>query len=97
MDSSRATARLPAVFTHCGRLSRNASAFVSRRRTNLASLASSLLVCLVAAEILARSLLDDGYFVWPPGLRRTARPDPTVLAGVSGPSSFSINSLGVRR
>ena len=69
---------------------------MSSRLSNLSLLAASLVVCIAAAEILARSLLDDGYYVWPPGLSRTAQPDSTVLAGVFGPSRFSVNSLGVR-
>ena len=69
---------------------------MSSRLSNLSLLAASLVVCIAAAEILARSLLDDGYYVWPPGLSRIAQPDSTVLAGVFGPSRFSVNSLGVR-
>jgi lysophospholipase L1-like esterase len=62
----------------------------------VALLVSSVAFCAALAEIGARAAVDDGYYVWPPGLRRSSRPAPAALAGVDGESSFAINSLGFR-
>ncbi len=49
-----------------------------------------------ALEVLARWLLPDRFFVYPPGYRTTFDPHPEVIRGVTGPSRFSINPLGMR-
>jgi lysophospholipase L1-like esterase len=58
-------------------------------------LASSLLA-LALAEGALRVLAPARFFVWPPGLAVTFAPDPLVLPGVSGESSFRINAEGMR-
>jgi lysophospholipase L1-like esterase len=58
-------------------------------------LASSLLG-LALLEGALRVLAPSRFFVWPPGLAVTFEPDPVVLPGVSGDSSFRTNSEGMR-
>jgi lysophospholipase L1-like esterase len=47
-------------------------------------------------EACCRLALDDGYYVWPPGLEMTLEPDPEIVPGVSGTSRLTINGLGMR-
>lgn len=49
---------------------------------------------LLAFEALM--CLADRPYVFPPGLKRTFHPDPEIMPGVSGPSSFSTNAIGMR-
>jgi hypothetical protein len=39
---------------------------------------------------------SEHYFIWPPFLHKTFRPNETVSPGVHGPSDFRVNSLGLR-
>ncbi len=48
----------------------------------------------VALRVIAPSSND--YFLWPPHLQRRTQPPTEVFDGVSGPSSFSVNALGLR-
>ena len=38
----------------------------------------------------------ESYFIWPPGLYRTLRPEPAVMPGVTGDARFMVNSQGFR-
>jgi lysophospholipase L1-like esterase len=53
-------------------------------------------LCVGIAEVVLRFHLVDAYYVWPPNLRMILRPDPSILHGITGPSTFTINSFGVR-
>jgi lysophospholipase L1-like esterase len=61
-------------------------------------LALAPLLVLVAGEALLARLWPPPphAFLWPPGMKRTFRPDPVHLPGVQGPSRFHVNSLGWR-
>ncbi len=63
---------------------------------NALLLVFSAAMSLAAAELLARWILPDRYFVWPPGLRRTFDPLPGISPGIAGPSEVTINALGIR-
>jgi lysophospholipase L1-like esterase len=59
-------------------------------------LLGGLIASVAVAEVLARWLLPDRYFVYPPGHRETFEPLPEFAPGVSGPSEFTTNALGIR-
>lgn len=64
------------------------------RRGALALLSS--LLALGLGEAVLRLFSPDAYYVWPPHLHQVLRPTPDVMPGVSGPSRFVINSIGMR-
>ncbi|NIM20455.1 MAG: hypothetical protein GTO51_09535 [Candidatus Latescibacteria bacterium] len=53
---------------------------------------------LVISEVALRVFFPqpEGYYVWPPYLRRTFRPQPGAMPGVEGDARFIINSRGLR-
>lgn len=67
----------------------------SRLYTALLTLVS-VAIALVLGEFGLRALTPDEYYVFPPGLTRTFRPDPAVMPGIHGQSKFEINDAGVR-
>lgn len=64
----------------------------------MATAAISLGAALLLGELTLRLLLPGpgGYFVYPPGLRQEFWPEEALMPGVSGPSRFQVNSLGLR-
>jgi hypothetical protein len=50
---------------------------------------------LATAEVLARVVLPDGWYVWPPHYRTDFTPDPGILHGISGPALFRTNADGM--
>jgi lysophospholipase L1-like esterase len=56
----------------------------------------SSVLALTAVELVTGLLLPSGYYVWPPGLTRTFRPDPEAVHGVRVPSRLTINAAGMR-
>jgi lysophospholipase L1-like esterase len=48
------------------------------------------------AECATRSMLPEGYFVWPPGFHMTFDAGEVIRHGVSFPAHLSINALGMR-
>lgn len=66
-----------------------------RRGTSWLLLAASLALSLAIAEYVSRRLLPEGYFVWPPGFEMTFDAGD-VIHGVSFPTRFSINEMGMR-
>ena len=62
----------------------------------LSLLLSSALFCLVVAEVGARILLPDQFYVWSPNTHRTNDTTAEFLHGVWGPASFTINAHGMR-
>ncbi|MCI0545958.1 MAG: SGNH/GDSL hydrolase family protein, partial [Candidatus Rokubacteria bacterium] len=71
---------------------------IQRVLRRLAPLALGAALALVAAELCLRALAPraGGFYVWAPGLERTFHPLPGTMPGVEGPSSFRINSIGLR-
>jgi lysophospholipase L1-like esterase len=70
-----------------------------RRGLGLAALlAGSASVALLLAEVALRLLLPspEGWFVFPPGLRREFTPREEIMPGVRGVSRFIVNSQGLR-
>lgn len=61
-----------------------------------ALLAVSVGVPLLIAEFVLQRLSADRYYVLPPGLVQRFHPVPETMPGVSGPSVFSVNSMGTR-
>ncbi|MDB5281802.1 MAG: GDSL-like lipase/acylhydrolase family protein [Bacteroidota bacterium] len=59
---------------------------------------ASILLSVLLAEILLRLMypVQTHYFVWQPNLKHTFTPDSSVLSGLQSPSSFTINSYGIR-
>ena len=59
---------------------------------------TSILLSLLLAELVLRFIYpaQTYYFVWQPNLQHTFTPDPAIIEGVKSPSSFTINSYGVR-
>jgi lysophospholipase L1-like esterase len=55
-----------------------------------------LLVGVAAVDALARWLVPDGYYVYPPGFREVFEAAPEIVHGVHGNSEFTINELGIR-
>ena len=53
---------------------------------------------LVAAELVLRAAAPAprAYRVWRPGLEATFHPAPGLMPGISGPSRFTTNQLGLR-
>jgi len=73
----------------------------ARLRRGLAAallFAGSASVALLLAEAALRLLLPspDGWFVFPPGLRREFEPREEIMPGVRGVSRFIVNSQGIR-
>jgi lysophospholipase L1-like esterase len=64
------------------------------RRGALALLSSLLAFGL--GEAVLRVVSPDAFYVWPPHLHQVLHPTPDVMPGVSGPSRFEINSIGMR-
>lgn len=62
--------------------------------------AFALVLALLAGELVLRlafpSLSGDEVYIWPPHLRKVFHPSPLVMPGITGPSRFSINSIGLR-
>src|SRR6185503_15551235 len=55
------------------------------------------IVALGAVELFLRARATATAFrVWPPGLSVELEPDPEILHGIHGPSSFRVSSLGFR-
>ena len=72
-----------------------------RRRSRRAQLALALLgtcAALVAAEFGVRAFFPgaDGFYEYPPGLRRTFLPAVELLPGLTERVHFDVNSLGLR-
>jgi lysophospholipase L1-like esterase len=63
---------------------------------NALLLVLGLALGLAIAEGVARRLVPDRYFVYPPDYRRTFEPLPELIHGISGPSQFTTNALGIR-
>lgn len=61
-----------------------------------ASLVIGLALALAGAEAVARWLVPDAYYVYPPGYEATFDPSPDVIPGVHGPSRLTINRRGIR-
>lgn len=78
----------------------------SKLRFRKRYLSEALLLCfsIVAVLLLVETILhfalpstdNDGYYVWPPKLRKIFKPNPDVMPGISGKSEFAINSQGIR-
>lgn len=51
---------------------------------------------LVLSEVLLRVLwpAGDHYYIWPPGLSVTFRPNPAIVPGVAPEAHFHVNSRG---
>jgi lysophospholipase L1-like esterase len=74
-------------------------AYAPRLRLAVVALfAASVLVALLLAEAALRVLFPapEGWFVFPPGLRREFEPREEIMPGVRGVSRFVVNSQGVR-
>ena len=60
------------------------------------SFAIALLVSEAGLRLIFPALSDKGYTIWAPHLKRVFEPSPEVMPGISGPSRFEINSMGLR-
>ena len=60
------------------------------------SVVGILLLCEAVLQILLPSSYSNGYYIWPPHLRKVFRPYQDVMPGISGESEFIVNSHGVR-
>lgn len=75
--------------------------FYARRAGAIAVVAVSTLVTLLVAEGLLADRIrvpfgEHLFHLRPPLLERTYNPDSATMPGVTGPSSYCINSVGVR-
>jgi lysophospholipase L1-like esterase len=68
----------------------------TRFRRRALRLLLGIAVGIAAVEALARWLVPDGYFVYPPGFRQVFEAAPEIVHGVHGRSEFTINPLGIR-
>lgn len=59
-------------------------------------LCSALVVTILLAETVLRFAHPNGYYVWPPHIKRFFKPDQGVMPGIFGESRFESNSLGIR-
>jgi hypothetical protein len=66
--------------------------------TKAALIITSVLLSLLAAELLLRWAMpdDNRYYVWQPNLQHQFRPDSTVFNGIRGIKNFTINRQGSR-
>jgi lysophospholipase L1-like esterase len=71
---------------------------VSKRLARALLATSALLATLGLCELALRSVspATNAYFLWPPFLELRTEPPAEVFPGVSGPSVFRVNSLGLR-
>jgi lysophospholipase L1-like esterase len=67
-----------------------------RRAVGLVVFVVSSIFFLALAELLSWLYLPTNYYVWPPNFRRSFRPSPDVIHGVSSPSQLTINESGFR-
>lgn len=68
------------------------------RWTRLVLIGVSLAAALAAAELVLRrgAARATRHYVWEPSFERVFHPDPDLVPGVSGPSRFMTNALGLR-
>jgi lysophospholipase L1-like esterase len=59
-------------------------------------LCSSVAVAFLLGETAFRFAVPKGYYIWPPGLQKVFMPSEDIMPGISGPSRFIANSLGIR-
>jgi lysophospholipase L1-like esterase len=59
-------------------------------------LCSSVAVALAFGETALRFGFPNGYYIWPPGLKKVFLPSEDIMPGISGPSRFVTNSAGIR-
>ena len=59
-------------------------------------LCSSAAVAFLLGETAFQFAVPHGYYVWPPGLKQVFMPPEDIMPGISGPSRFVANSLGIR-
>ena len=71
-----------------------------RRRFILKALFMSSLttvIVIVLAELVLRLLLpNEGYFIWPRNYDQTLEPKASIMPGIAGKATFSVNSAGFR-
>ena len=65
-------------------------------RARILLLLCSSVAGLLLGEAVLERVFPNEYYTWPPHLRRVFRTDPRYVPGVSGPSRFETNSLGLR-
>ena len=67
-------------------------------RHKIGAVALGLLLGAGASEALLREMLPatNRFYLWPPNMTAVLRPAPPTIPGITGPSHFSVNSLGVR-
>ncbi len=68
----------------------------TRFRRRALRLLFGALVGVAAVDALARWLVPDGYFVYPPEFREVFEAAPEIVHGVYGRSEFTINEVGIR-
>ena len=56
----------------------------------------SSLFFLVIGDFFVLLFLPDRYEVWPPNFKRTFRPEPDIIHGITSPSYLTINAFGLR-
>lgn len=56
----------------------------------------SIAFSIVLVELVLRSLSNDKFFVWQPGISKVFKPDADIMPGIHGESLFSINEHGLR-
>ena len=59
-------------------------------------LVGSIGISLPIAELVLQRFSAAGFYVLPPGLNQEFNPVPDTMPGVSGPSVFSVNAIGMR-
>ncbi len=71
---------------------------IGQRTARLLLLLGSTLLAVLLGELVCRAILPDPdrYYIWRPGLVRVVTPTPGLMAGVEGPSRFTINADGLR-
>jgi lysophospholipase L1-like esterase len=59
-------------------------------------LCSSIVGGLLLSEASLQFLLPKQYYIWPPHSEMLYKPDQNIMPGISGPSRFAVNSIGLR-
>jgi lysophospholipase L1-like esterase len=66
------------------------------RASTILLLCASVAVALLFGEKAVRWAVPNGYYIWPPGLKKVFMPRADIMPGISEPSHFVANSLGIR-
>lgn len=66
------------------------------KRKEAILLVTTIALCLLSIEIILGKIFPIDKFIWKPDSERTLYPSAAIMPGISGPSLFAINHIGIR-